>query len=177
MRLHGLGLGSSCGAPVLGPGDLYNLAVSVGFDPDTATTMAAVALRESSGCPTAHNPGPGEDSYGLWQINVLGNPGILSALGLTDPTQLYDPSTNALAAFTIYAGNPANLNTAWYINKPGYQEAYQQYLPSVQAAIGQQSTLPLTGPLPPTLASTGTNPSSFLVIGAAALAGVLILSR
>lgn len=180
MRLHGIGLGATCGAPVLSPGDLYNLAVSVGFDPNTATTMAAVAMRESGGCPTAHNPGPGEDSYGLWQINVQGNPGILSALGLSDPTDLYDPTTNAQAAFTVYAGNPANLNTAWYINRPGYQQAYQQYIPLVQAAITDQSTgQTVSGDTLPVSASvlSPSNPGTLMVLGIATLAGIFLLSK
>lgn len=171
MRLHGLG--ASCGTSVLSPGDLYNLATSVGFDSDTAVTMAAVALRESGGCPTAHNPGPGEDSYGLWQINIQGNPGIVSALGLSSPTDLYDPSTNAQAAYYLYAGNPANLDVAWYINRPGYKEAYQQYLPAVLAAAGQS---PITGPLPP-IQDPSTNSGALIALGAATLFGYLILSR
>lgn len=175
MRLHGLG--SSCSATILSPGDLYNLAVNAGFDSDTAVTMAAVAMRESGGCPTAHNPGPGEDSYGLWQINVQGNPGILGALGLSDPTALYDPATNALAAFTIYAGNPNNLNVAWYINRPGYQQAYQQYIPTVQAAIGQGGAGTDTTPPSPVLAGVNTSPGALAALGVATLAGILILSR
>lgn len=177
MRLHGIGLGATCSAPVLSPIDLYNVAVNAGFDSDTAVTMAAVAMRESGGCPTAHNPGPGEDSYGLWQINVQGNPGILSALGLSDPTQLYNPDTNAEAAFYLYAGNPANLDTAWYINRPGYKEAYQQYLPIVEASIGQGSS---TGsdytPTPPAILSS-SNPNTLMVLGVATLLGVYLLSR
>jgi hypothetical protein len=130
------GLGVACSTSVLSPGQLYQLALAAGFPSDTAITMAAVAMRESGGCPTAHNPGSpigAEDSYGLWQINIKANP--LSMFGLTDPSQLYDPATNAQAAATLWGGNDANLDTAWYINRPGYREAYMRYLPTVQAAV------------------------------------------
>jgi hypothetical protein len=125
---------------------IVQLAMSAGFPSDVAAQMGAIAMRESGGCATAHNPGPGEDSYGLWQINVQGNPGIMTQLGLSDPTQLYDPATNAAAAALLWGGNPNNLNVAWYINQPGYSQAYQANLPAAQAAvatlIGSDSTLP-----------------------------------
>lgn len=127
------GLGAACQS-YLSPVQIFQVAKDAGFPWSTAIEMTAIALRESGGCTTAHNPGPGEDSYGLWQINVQGNPGILSALGLSDPSQLYDPATNAAAAFLMWGGNDANLNTAWYINKPGYSEAYQAQLPIAQQA-------------------------------------------
>jgi Lysozyme like domain len=39
------------------------------FSPDQAATMTAIALAESGGNSGSHNP-HGEDSKGLWQINV-----------------------------------------------------------------------------------------------------------
>lgn len=138
------GLGAAC-ASYLSPAQIFQVARGSGFPWSTAIEMTAIALRESGGCPTAHNPGPGEDSYGLWQINVQGNPGILSALGLSDPAQLYDPATNAAAAFLMWGGNDANLNTAWYINKPGYSEAYQAQLPIAQQAADSLGVDPLAG--------------------------------
>lgn len=127
------GLGVAC----FGADQILQYALGAGFPQDVATQMVAIALRESGGCPGAHNPGspPGsEDSYGLWQINVKGNPTILSRLGLSNPSQLYDPATNAAAAYILWGGNAANLNTAWYINQPGYQESYLANLPIAQAA-------------------------------------------
>lgn len=147
MVLSGLGVSST----YLSPAQLYNLAASVGFstagpEPSLATTMAAIAMRESAGNPAATNErakgtnsasDPGEHSYGLWQINTDANPQFSKAT-------LLDPTGNAQAAFSIYAGNPNNLNIAWYINQPGYQQAYQQYIPVVEAAVGTQGgTIPL----------------------------------
>lgn len=134
IRELGLGLGS------LTPTQIYQYALQAGFPTNVATQMTAIALRESSGNPSATNLSNKEQSYGLWQINVQGNPGLLQALGLTDPSQLLDPATNARAANYLYGGNPNNLNVAWYINQPGYAEAYQQYLP-----VAQQAALDVTG--------------------------------
>jgi hypothetical protein len=134
---------------------VYEVARGAGFPPDVAVQMTAIAFRESSGCPTAHNPGTlgvKEDSYGLWQINVLSNSRVMSQLGLSDPTQLYDPATNAAAAYIIWGGNPANLNTAWAINKSGppfyYAEKYQANLAQAQAA-GAVVEAANTAPSPP----------------------------
>lgn len=98
--------------------------------------MVAIALRESAGCPTATNLVPPDNSWGLWQINVNpgANQGVLAALGLSDPSQLLDPATNAAAAFMIWGGSPNNLQVAWSINSPGYAQAYQNNLPAAQAA-------------------------------------------
>lgn len=127
MRLSGLG-------STLTPDQIYSTALGAGFPPSVATQMTAIALRESSGNPGATNLSSTEQSYGLWQINVQGNPGLMSALGITDPSQLLDPATNARAAAYLYGGNPNNLNVAWYIDRPGYQQAYEQYLPAAQQA-------------------------------------------
>lgn len=169
MRLHGLG--SSC----LSTADLYQLALGAGFPSDVAVTMAAVAMRESRGCPTAHNHTSAEDSYGLWQINIQGNPGLTAALGI-QPADLFDPSINAAAAYYLYAGNAANLDTAWYINRPGYQEAYQQYLPDAQAAADASQGAPVGSVMFPSPADS-TGDWSPLAIAAGAVVALWALNR
>ena len=130
------------GATNLTPAQIYQTAVGAGFPPSVATQMTAISLRETGGTGnpnafyggTAANP---EASYGLWQIN-WNDPGVkarLASVGITDPNQLYDPATNAQAAFALYNNNPANLNVAWYIDKGGvYTAGYQQYLPVAEQA-------------------------------------------
>lgn len=135
MRITGLGT-------TLSASQIYQTAVGAGFPPDVATQMTAIALHESRGVSTATNittnPKPGylpEQSYGLWQINIQGNPQIMSQLGITDPSQLLDPATNAKAAYLLWGGNPNNLNVAWGINNPNdLQGGYQQFLPAAEAA-------------------------------------------
>jgi cell wall-associated NlpC family hydrolase len=80
----------------LGAEQIYAFARDAGFSPDQAVTMTAIALAESGGNPAAHNPN-GEDSRGLWQINVaaLGNPEWAQGL------DLYNPRDNAIAAWNV----------------------------------------------------------------------------
>lgn len=133
--------------------DLYKLARAAGFPSDTAVKMVAIALRESGGDPMAHNGVPPDDSYGLWQINMLGKllPERLKQFGLTDPRQLFDPMTNARAAFKIWAGNDANLARHWYIDRNTaipYKDRYEANLTlaaQARAQVDGGSTAP--GPI------------------------------
>ena len=136
------GLAASC-SPILSADQVYSIALGAGFPPATATKMVAIAMRESSLCPSAHNPGTlgvAEDSYGLWQINALGNPSLLASMGIS-AQQLLDPNVNAAAAYRLWGGNDSNLNTVWAINKSGppyyYAEKFQQYMPLAQAAAAR----------------------------------------
>jgi Lysozyme like domain len=83
-------------------------------------TAVAVAIAESQGNVQAHNPGNGttdiEDSYGLWQINILAHRQYTG-------TQMYDPSQNA-AAMVAISSNGVNWG-AWGTFTSG---AYQQYM-------------------------------------------------
>jgi cell wall-associated NlpC family hydrolase len=78
---------------VLSAAEIYHFARLAGFSPDQAVTMTAVALAESGGNPGAHNPN-GENSQGLWQINVAAHTDLAG-------TNLYDPLTNARAAYRV----------------------------------------------------------------------------
>jgi hypothetical protein len=73
---------------------LQALAASNGF-PD-ANLAAAIAMAESGGDPNAYNT---EGSYGLWQIDIKYHPEYAS-----DPSVLFDPTTNARAAYKISSG-------------------------------------------------------------------------
>ena len=65
-----------------------------------------VAMKESGGNPRAHNgnASTGDNSYGLWQINMIGSmgPSRRKDLKLSSNEQLFDPATNARAAKRIY---------------------------------------------------------------------------
>lgn len=125
------------GAASLSPVQIYQVAVSAGFPADTAVKMVAIALKESGGNPTAHNPIPPDDSYGLWQINLYGKLRAprMAQFALSAPEDLYDPATNARAALLIWGWNDANLNVGWAINDGGINQArYQANLPTAIAA-------------------------------------------
>lgn len=173
------GLGAACVPLTLE--QIYRLARQAGFPPDVATTMTAVAMRESRGCPDAYNPGVPvgkEDSYGLWQINIKGNPGILKALGLTSPQQLFDPATNAAAAARLWNGDNRNLDIAWYVNRPGYKEDYERFMPAAQLAAsnvdGGGSDLPGWPPKLPGEKDTVTLAGMEMPLAAAFLGAVLV---
>jgi cell wall-associated NlpC family hydrolase len=108
---------------------LKGILQAAGFSGTGLATAYAVAMAESGGKAGAHNPNvkTGDNSYGLFQINMLGQMGAnrLKQFGLTSDDQLYDPMTNAKAAYAISSGGK-NWG-AWTTYKDG---AYKQYLNS-----------------------------------------------
>lgn len=84
--------------------ELVKLAESVGFDSQSGVA-AAIAMAESGGNPQAHNNTPPDDSYGLWQINMLGSlgPNRRKRFKISSNTELFDPKVNARAAYTVYS--------------------------------------------------------------------------
>jgi hypothetical protein len=78
---------------------MLQLALQNGLDPERAILMAAVGMAESSGDSGVRNQNAqtGDDSYGLWQINMIGNlgPDRLRRYGLRSAEDLKDPETNA----------------------------------------------------------------------------------
>jgi len=89
---------------------LAELAESGGFQPEEARIMAAIAMAESAGKADALNDdrSTGDDSYGLWQINMIDREGFLlgeerrAKLGLEDNSELFDPITNVRAAKLVF---------------------------------------------------------------------------
>lgn len=78
-------------------------AYRAGFRAHALTTAVAVALAESNGDPTAHNAVPPDNSYGLWQVNMIGalGPDRRQEFGLKSNDQLFNPDRNAHAAWEI----------------------------------------------------------------------------
>jgi hypothetical protein len=83
--------------------ELVVLAVHAGLPMDKAKIAAAIAIAESGGDPNAHNSKPPDDSYGLWQINMIGPLGPARRLefGLKANTDLFNTETNAKAMSEI----------------------------------------------------------------------------
>ena len=107
--------------------DIATVAQNAGFSGDDLITAVAVALAESSGNPNALGDiGIGQGSFGLWQINSKYHPEFGP-----DFTTLYDPQTNANAAYSVYSA-AGNSFTPWSTFKSG---AYQSYVSTVAAAI------------------------------------------
>ena len=113
---------------------LTQLAKSVGMPEDKIPTMVAIALAESGGRSDVRNNNPktGDDSYGLWQINMLGalGPERRRQYGIESNDELKDPVKNAKAAKYILergGGLPA-----WSVYK---NRSYEKFLPQAQEAF------------------------------------------
>jgi hypothetical protein len=133
--------------------DLQQLAAQTGFaDPALA---AAVAMAESGGNPNAYNT---EGSYGLWQVDINFHPEFQS-----NPSVLFDPTTNAQAAYAISSGGT---NWQWW--------STYKYPCSGPHGSGPPCYLQFYHPAP---AQTATaSPSSNVALGVAALVGIAVLS-
>jgi hypothetical protein len=98
--------------------------------------MAAIAMAESSGRTTAHNPVGLDNSYGLWQINMLGDmgPARRKAIGISRNEELYDPAVNARAAAMILRQQGLK---AWSTYTNG---AYKRYMTGSSVPAGGGAT-------------------------------------
>lgn len=78
-------------------------AYRAGFRGQALTTAVAVALAESGGNAHAHNGTPPDNSYGLWQVNMIGSlgPARRKEFHLDSDKELFDPDHNAKAAYAI----------------------------------------------------------------------------
>lgn len=106
-------------------------AYAAGFRGQGLTTAVAVALAESGGRTTAHNATPPDDSYGLWQINMLGalGPERRRQYHLKSDDQLFDADTNARVANRI-SGDGHDF-TPWSTYTNG---AYKHHLTAARKA-------------------------------------------
>ena len=84
--------------------ELETLAVQGGFKPEDAPLVAQIAIGESSGNPNAFNGVGADQSYGLMQINMLGDmgPERRAQFGISSNEELNDPLKNMQAAHAIY---------------------------------------------------------------------------
>jgi Lysozyme like domain len=127
----------------MNPGNIAALAAGAGFTGNDVDIATAVALGESDGNPQAYNP---EGSYGLWQIYLPDHPEFAN-------WNLYDPQTNARAAYQVYAKAGGRF-TPWSAYKNG---SFRQFLPTFSNS-GFVSTNPEPRPAGPPLtidAATG----------------------
>lgn len=111
--------------------EIKTVAENAGFTGDDLVTAVAVALAESGGNPQAHGDtslGSGTGSFGLWQIYSDAHPEYGP-----DFTALYDPQTNADAAYAIYSAAGGKF-TPWTTFKTG---SYQGFLDSVIVTLTQ----------------------------------------
>lgn len=88
--------------------DAVKALYAAGFRGEDLVNMGGIGSRESHYNTKAHNPVPPDDSYGIWQINMLDalkdqrDPWLASISGSADHNNLYDPNVNAQMAYKLY---------------------------------------------------------------------------
>lgn len=116
------------------PHQLLDYLQQAGFKGEGLRTAYGIASRESGGRPEAFNPdvSTGDRSYGLFQINMLGNlgPARRQQFGLKKDEELLDPIVNAKAAYRMSKGGKDF--GAWGIGPNAYRsgagmETIQKY--------------------------------------------------
>lgn len=87
----------------LKPAELKELLSLVGFEGKALKQAWAIAMKESTGRPTSHNDNAntGDNSYGLFQINMIGGLGEdrRNKFELKQNSELFNPVTNAKIAY------------------------------------------------------------------------------
>jgi len=88
--------------------NLKSILYSVGFRGQDLKEAWGTAMKESTGRPMAHNrnSNTGDNSYGLFQINMIGSlgPARLKQFGLKDNKDLFNPYVNAKIAYEMSNG-------------------------------------------------------------------------
>jgi hypothetical protein len=109
--------------------ELKNLLLTVGFEGKALKTAWAIAKRESNGRPLAYNGNraTGDSSYGIFQINMLGNLGVhrQEKFNLKSNNELFDPTKNAEIAY--HMTNGGNDWSAWKGLTPRAMEFYLNF--------------------------------------------------
>ncbi len=154
-------------------------AKGAGITGGNVAIAVAIALAESGGDDSAHNSIPPDDSYGLWQINMLGSmgPSRRAQFGITSNSALYDPAVNA-HAMAIISSNGGNWRP-WATYTAG---KYRMFLARGETAAGSSAGTPVeTAGLSDSfsgitaLADLLTNPKTWFRVGIA-IAGVIMLA-
>ena len=106
---------------------LKTLLATVGFEGSALKTAWAIAKRESNGRPLAYNGNrkTGDSSYGIFQINMLGNLGVArkEKFNIRSNYTLFDPVINA--EITYYMTNGGKNWSSW----KGLNAAAKKWLP------------------------------------------------
>lgn len=134
----GIGMAAGSIGQVLTMAQLLQIAAAAGFTGNDLLVAASIAMAESNGNSQAigdqNNPVAGAASYGLWQINSHYHPEFGP-----DFTTLFDPQTNANAAFSVYSQAGFKF-TPWSTYGKTGQGKYLAYMPDATLAQSQSGT-------------------------------------
>jgi hypothetical protein len=142
------------GSGALSDSQLVGVLRAAGFSGKGLVTAFAVARAESGGNPRTHfnNPRTGDNSYGLFQINMLGSmgPDRRRQYGLGSNEDLFDPVLNARIAHEMSRGGTHWRD--WSVHPASRARGakgtgYERYLEAAHAAArgGSQDTPPRGG--------------------------------
>lgn len=129
---------------------LRTLLTNAGFKANSQTEddMVGIAYAESSGDPSKHNDNPktGDESYGLWQINMIGKMGPTrrKLFGIASNAELFDPQKNANAAYKIYKLQGLD---AWSTYKSGEYLKHMDKVGSGETSPSDSSGISISNPL------------------------------
>ena len=121
-------------AKSLDKAQLKDLLQAVGFEGKALRTAWAVAMKESNGRPIAHNDNTntGDNSYGIFQINMIGDLGAdrREKFKLLTNKELLDPVTNAKIAYHMSEGGADW--TSWKVypgqkNGERFEDFYKEF--------------------------------------------------
>lgn len=117
----------------LSDAQIAGYAKATGLNNSQTAIAVAVALAESGGDTNSHNAVPPDDSYGLWQINMLGSmgPSRRQQFGIGSNAELFEPSVNAKAMH--YLSNGGQNWRPWTTYTRG---TYLRFLSRGQAVAG-----------------------------------------
>lgn len=120
--------------------DIARHARRAGFPAGEVATAVAVALAESAGDPSSHNNVPPDDSYGLWQINMLGalGPERRRQFGIRSDAELLSPAVNAHAAVLVWRDS----GRSWRPWSTWLHGTYRQFLDRGRAAAAEAGGVP-----------------------------------
>jgi hypothetical protein len=109
---------------------LIELLKAVGFNGSALRSACAIAMAETNARPHAFNgnPNTGDRSYGMFQINMIGNlgPDRRERFELDSNSELFNPVKNAQIAHHMTKGGKDW--SAWTtLNGPRYKEWYNKY--------------------------------------------------
>lgn len=128
--------------------------------------MTAISEPESSGYACAHNPN-GENSWGLWQVN-------LDAWPQYTPEQLCDPLTNARIALSIYRQQGLDAWGPWITGI--YSRAMPQAWQAYQQGGGQAVPVNTNNSVIVSAAPAQTNTiDAYIYYGAIGIVGLLAI--
>jgi hypothetical protein len=100
----------------LSPQELKDILYQVGFRGERLREAWGTAMKESTGRPRSHNDNPatGDNSYGLFQINMIGDlgPARRKQFNLESNEDLFNPVRNAEIAY--FMSNKGKNWSSWH---------------------------------------------------------------